>query len=277
MHNTRSLGGMTVSILGCGWLGLGVAKDLITLGVRVKGSSTSAQRLRLLSDLDIDPYLIQCRRDIEGDRLPDFFNSDVLIVTLPFKRHFNPPSIYVDQMNLLKTYLQKSPLKMLIFTSSTGIYDGCSGEVNENTALSLDKPRVAALAQVESDLMAIDTLDTCILRLAGLYGPDRALGTFWAGKHCPKPANTPVNLLHQADCIAIIRSCIQQGCTGIYNAVSDRHPSRQHLYTHAALRMGLAPPLFNSTLSDSLQRQVSNQALKRCLRYAFLYPDPMGL
>jgi UDP-N-acetyl-D-mannosaminuronate dehydrogenase len=47
-----------ISILGCGWLGLPLAKALLENGFSVNGSTTSVEKLSVLENLGIQPYLI---------------------------------------------------------------------------------------------------------------------------------------------------------------------------------------------------------------------------
>jgi glycerol-3-phosphate dehydrogenase len=54
---------MTVSILGCGWYGLPLAKTLVAKGINVKGSTTSAGKLETLAETGIKPFLIDLSAD----------------------------------------------------------------------------------------------------------------------------------------------------------------------------------------------------------------------
>lgn len=45
-----------ISILGCGWLGLPLAKALIENGFSVKGSTTSTDKLTALENDGITPF-----------------------------------------------------------------------------------------------------------------------------------------------------------------------------------------------------------------------------
>ena len=53
----------TISILGCGWYGLALAKRLVAAGYPVKGSSTSPEKLEILSSLSIQPFLLHFQED----------------------------------------------------------------------------------------------------------------------------------------------------------------------------------------------------------------------
>ena len=47
-----------ISILGCGWLGIPLAEALIKNGFSVSGSTTSIEKISLLQNLDVEPFLL---------------------------------------------------------------------------------------------------------------------------------------------------------------------------------------------------------------------------
>ena len=274
MPNNDFWGGLTVSLLGCGWLGTALAEDILSLGSIVKGSTTHASKSSQLTSIGINSHVIHCSDILEGENLETFFDSDVLIVTLPFKRSFEDPLYYVSQLRAIAAQIPNSRIKTLIFTSSTGIYDGCSGDVTEESHVCLDKPRVSALQQAESLILALPTVSSCVLRLGGLYGGSRQLGSFLSKKSRLRSGNAPVNLIHQQDCVGIIKSCIEHPYEGILNAVSDEHPTREKVYTSASLRLGISPPHFEASRHDIFKRKVNNARLKTILDYTFIHPNP---
>ena len=71
-----------ISILGCGWYGLALAKKLLTLGYEVKGSTTSEEKIGLLEKAGIVPYLVIIDpEEIEYEEF--FFDFDVLFIAIP--------------------------------------------------------------------------------------------------------------------------------------------------------------------------------------------------
>ncbi|RYE24983.1 MAG: SDR family NAD(P)-dependent oxidoreductase, partial [Sphingobacteriaceae bacterium] len=66
-----------ISILGCGWLGLPLAKLLVAKGWQVKGSTTTFEKLNLLQEAGIEPFLIRAEAEtLQAE--PSFFDSDFL-------------------------------------------------------------------------------------------------------------------------------------------------------------------------------------------------------
>ena len=87
----------TISLLGCGSLGFPLAIKLLQNGYKVRGSTTTPSKLQQLKQVGISPYLI----DVENMIPVDFFISDVLVLTLPYKKSFIEPSIYKNQIKTL--------------------------------------------------------------------------------------------------------------------------------------------------------------------------------
>ena len=59
VQHDKKMKNIKISILGCGWLGLPLAKKLIENGYEVKGSTTSESKLELLKNAGISPYQIK--------------------------------------------------------------------------------------------------------------------------------------------------------------------------------------------------------------------------
>ncbi len=75
---------MKISIVGCGWLGLPLAKAALQRGFTVKGTTTTGGKVPLLHALGIDTYLFELSTTEEiGVAYDSLFDTDVLIVNVP--------------------------------------------------------------------------------------------------------------------------------------------------------------------------------------------------
>ena len=267
----------SISILGCGWLGFPLAQALLKCGAQVKGSTTHAEKLDLLRQAGVAPYLIQCDPAVSGDELTDFFQTDILVITLPFKRNLDNPRYYQKQIDSIVAAAVSLPrIRFVIFTSSTSIYPRNASWAAEDVMFLPDNPRSQVLWDIEQNLLNNKKFDATIVRFAGLYGESRPIGCFLAGQKDFPDGDQPVNLIHQEDAVGIIHEIIQQDIRGeIFNACSDGHPTRRELYTQAALKQGLASPTFLPNSSPSPPKIVSNKKLRERLRYRFAHPDPL--
>lgn len=269
---------MTISILGCGWLGLPLAVHLIEKGHKVKGSTTTAEKISILKEEGIEPCLLTLNPALNYENCDTFWDSDILILNIPPGRNReNVIDYHSTQIKEVVNRVERSPIKLVIFISSTSVYPERGGVVEEADVKEGKASRNSgeALLKAEQLLKKNDAFKTTVLRFGGLYGEDRHPVKYLAGKKGLSKGKAPVNLIHLDDCISIIEQIIDQNIEGeIFNAVSDGHPPRNMYYRVAAEKMGLEPPEFKKD-TQKRYKVVSNQKLKNYLKYHFKYPNPL--
>lgn len=264
-----------VSVLGCGWLGLPFARRMAGLGYAVKGSTTTASKIPLLQSENIEPFLLTASPAISGRHADSFFQSDLILINIPFRRNLKDPAYYRTQITSVVSWLESSRVKFVLFASSTSVYPESLDTAQEDTPIVPANPRARVLRDVEQMLLENKRFETTVVRFAGLYGGERKIGKILAGRTGLSNGNSPVNLIHLEDCVEILVRVIQKDIRGeIFNACSDGHPTRKELYTKAAKYYGLKPPKFTGT-EQIRRKSVSNQKLKKILEYTFIHPDPM--
>lgn len=257
----------SISILGCGWLGLALGKFLAKKSYEVSGSTTSEGKIEVLADAGIAPHLLHLGN---MDQNTGFFATDILIIAIP-------PSVanYRDAMQEVVMKAQSSTGRVL-FISSTSVYTDRNSSASEGDAeLSATTRSGVSLLEVE-DLFRNNThFKTTVIRFAGLYGPGREPGRFLAGRQGVSGASNPVNLIHLDDCIEIIDAIIERDVWGeTFNACAPEHPSREAFYTKACLNAGLEPPQFS--IKTAPYKIINSGKLVEKLQYAFIHPDPMA-
>ena len=267
----------TISILGCGWLGLPLAEHLIEAGYIIKGSTRTRADLGLLESKGISPYLLVLDPEIKGENLDKFFDSNVLVINFPPERREDIVEYHKIQAISLINKIKSSPIEKVIFVSSTSVYPDLNREVTEDDISEPSKESGKALLKFESLLSSSAEFKTTILRFAGLIGYDRKPGRFLAGKREVRNGEAPVNLIHRDDCISIVEQIIEKDIWGeTFNACSDIHPKRKDYYIGAANKLGLSPPNFIEEKSYSY-KVINSDKLKRMLGYSFKYPDPSAI
>jgi nucleoside-diphosphate-sugar epimerase len=264
-----------ISILGCGWLGLALAKNLITQGYNVKGSVMQEENLNELNQFGIKAYRIVFNPDLQECSNYDFFDTDVIISCLPPKRREDIEEFYPKQMECLKQEIQKYGVKKLLFISSTSVYPNTLGKVTEDLQLNPEKASGKALIKAEELLKQASTFKTTTLRFGGLIGYDRHPGRFLSNQKKLKNGSVPVNLIHQDDCIKIISEIIEQNVWGeVFNACCPDHPSRKDFYQKAAHAAGLPEPEFLND-EQTAYKWVDSSKLIDTLSYQFIYQSPL--
>lgn len=264
-----------ISILGCGWLGLPLAKDLIARGFTVLGSTTSQEKLSVLQNFGIRPFLIEFKPQLQGNEAGAFFCSRVLFLNIPFERHLEDPHFYKKQISSVLESARTGAVEFVIFAGSTAVYPEALEKATEETPFRPDNPRAQVLWDVEQMLLSDLKVKATVVRLGGLYGPGRPLGRFLAGKKGLSGGSKPVNLVHQNDAVRAVTEIISRDVGGeILNVVTDGHPTRKDLYTAAARHTGLESPQFLAE-SPGRYKIVTNQKIKERLGFTFTHPDPL--
>lgn len=269
---------MRISILGCGWLGLPLAEHFRDNGYTVKGTTTSKEKLELLSGKKITPFLLKLNPHLECENCDDFWDSDLLVLNIPPGRNRdNVEEFHTKQIKSVIEKISASSIKLVIFVSSTSVYPEKPGIVAEVDTAPNNAIRSSgnALLKAEEMLLSHSKFKTTVVRFGGLYGYDRHPANFLAGRKNLERGNAPVNLIHRDDCIGIIQKIIDENITNdIFNAVSDGHPPRNMFYPAAAEKLDLDPPTFKEDENENY-KVVSNRKVKQILRYKFKYPNPM--
>lgn len=264
-----------ISILGCGWLGMPLARYFAHLGFQVRGSTTDHEKFTILIENNIQPYLIQLDPQINSGYHTEFFESEILVVNIPPGRRPDIEAYYLQQMTALVQVIEKSPVKKVLFVSSTSVYPDVDREVTEEETLYADKASGKALLRAERLFLQNRQFKTTVLRFCGLYGPGRNPGRFLAGKVLQTSGRAGVNLIHLDDCLQIIRQIVEQEAWGeIFNACADEHPAKKDFYLLAARASGLAAPQFNGEEEEHF-KIINSKKLKASLGYRFRHPDPL--
>ena len=262
-----------ISILGCGWLGVPLAKHLLGHGFSVKGSVTSVEKFELLRNDGILPYQMVLNETSVHIPESDFFDCDVLIISIPPRRIEGIERIFPAQIAQLVPFLLKYKIRKVIFISSTSVYPENLQIAIEEDEFLPDKESGKALLLAENLLNSQFDFETTILRFGGLIGADRNPARFLL-KAQRAVGNIPVNLIHLDDCIGIISDIINQELWGVtLNACCPEHPYKKDFYSKAARISNLPEPLITDQLES--YKIVDSSKLQRLLKYKFKFSSPM--
>ena len=261
---------VTISVLGCGWLGLPLAKSLLEKGFSVNGSTTSLEKISVLKNAGIAPFQISLFEDkIEGKIESFLINSDILIIDIPPKLRGISNENFVGKIQNLIPFIEKSNIEKVIFVSSTSVYANDNSKTSENSIPKSDTESGKQLLQAEQLLQSHKKFQTTIIRFGGLIGDDRHPIRFLAGRKNIENPEAPINLIHQSDCIGIIQAIIKEDCWNeIFNAVSPIHPSRKEYYTQKAIELNLPLPEFDET-KPSIGKLILSDKVESVLCYTF--------
>ncbi|CDF78175.1 dTDP-glucose 4,6-dehydratase [Formosa agariphila KMM 3901] len=249
-----------ISILGCGWLGLPLAKRLLKTGYNVNGTTTTPDKLSALKSFNITPYLL----DITADEFPvEFLNSETLIILITSKD--------ISAFKRLIQHIETSSVKHVIYISSTSVYSNCNSVVTEEHPTN-DSP----LVSIENLFRNSSKFKTTIIRFGGLFGYKRQPGNFIRSHNTIPNPEGYVNLIHQDDCVEILSLFIEKNIQGeIFNACADSHPKRADYYTKEMAKVGRMHPILDKNSSNEY-KIISPEKLITYLNFKFKYGDLMA-
>lgn len=263
-----------ISILGCGWLGLPLAERLLVNGHTVKGSTTSAEKRAFLIQKGIDAHQLLLNPDPDGD-LNALLQTDTLVIDIPPKAGKLGDAFHPKQIAGLIDAIRQSPIRHVIYVSSTSVYPELSRTVVEADVTDEVGSGAPMLVRAEQLIQALAPEKTVtILRFGGLMGYDRIPGKYVAGRTVDSGA-VPVNYLHQSDAVGILQTIIEQRPAGVFNGVAPGHPTREAIYRRSCEDFGYDLPTFVTPDAPVPYKVVSPARLVQETGYTFEYPNPL--
>lgn len=256
----------SVSVLGCGWLGLPMAEFFVSKNKRVKGSTTTVEKRDLLTEKNIKHYAIDLSKDTSVD---DFFDSELLIISIPPRIRKRNVNEHLEELSTIIPAIQASKkLKQIVYTSSTSIYSQNLENLEEHLAdLSTD------IGQIEEFLKnKINSAPVGIIRCAGLMGYDRMPCKYFAGKNSVPDGQNPVNYIHRDDVLLIFEHLLNtQKGDFVFNAVAPIHAKKKEVVDKCTAQTGMEATNFSS--ENGPFKTISPAKLIKS-GYQFKYPNP---
>ena len=170
----------------------------------------------------------------------------------------------------------------LVFTSSSSVYPQQDGSlVNEESDHSEVSPRGQILLGAEKVCLGVSpdlAARKSVVRLSGLYGPDRHLLVDKIRRQEPMSGNPDrvLNLTHRDDAVSAILAVLQaedQYKGGILNACDGQHATRGEIVRWVAEQLGTAAPKFEGVDQDNgPHRRVDSSKIKQLLGWSPKYP-----
>jgi nucleoside-diphosphate-sugar epimerase len=274
---------LSVGIIGCGWLGKALAVSLQAKKMSVLATSGRAENVVTLNQQAIIAQQLTLPADNTMLAQHDIFAQQSLVIAITPQVRQGRTDYAEKITQLVSAAQQRGVVERIILLSSTAVYDGLSGIVDENNELNLSTDKVKILHAAEQAVMNFSK-EGIVIRLAGLVGPNRHPGKFIQAKKTLSDSSAPVNLIHQQDAVGLIESllCVEwskislvsgNNAQTVFNGVSDTHVSKGQYYQAAAKALKLDAPVIKKALANESTRVVSGEKSKRLLSYKFVYPD----
>jgi nucleoside-diphosphate-sugar epimerase len=280
---------MRVLIVGCGYVGLPLGKELVRQGHEVFGLRRSALAADEMQSAGIHPLLADVTQPETLAKLPRDFDWVVNCTASGGGDADDYRKIYLEGNRNLISWLAGSPLKKFIYTSSTSVYGQNDGSVvTEKSAAEPEAPTSKVLVETEKLLLAAAKINlkatdsphnrppapispsggvgrdegaavaerkfpAVVLRVAGIYGPARghSFKQFLRGEaRIEGDGARWLNMIHRDDLIGVIIAALHHAKPGeIYNAVDNEPVSQLDFF--AWLAAELKRPLPPKVVADA--------------------------
>lgn len=261
-----------LSILGCGWLGLPLAKHFIEQGWSIKGSTTSLEKLKVLEDEGISTFQIILNEDrIEGDFFNFLADSNILIICVPPGLRRHPNSDFVAKLKRVTEAVSESGINKIVYVSSTGVFQDHESlpTYTEHYQFTAAEVENSQLVRAEQLLLNLKTLQTSVIRFGGLLGEDRHPVNYLSDRSDIKNPDAPVNLIHLENCMLLISEIIRQQKLGmVFHGVEEVQLSKQEYYKQKAEELDLPIPGFDLE-TPSIGKRISMEWTARELGLHF--------
>lgn len=277
---------MRVLIVGCGYVGLPLGAELVRLGHEVFGLRRNSAAESELKAAGIQPLIGDVTKFETLAKLPRGFDWVVNCVAAGSDAE-NYRAVYLQGTRNLIEWLAPNPPKKFVYTSSTSVYgqtDGSQVKESSPTEPVLETSKVLLETEkVLLDAAAQKKIPAVILRVAGIYGPERGhwFKQFLKNEaHIEGDGSRILNMIHRDDLVGCIIAALKSGRAGeIYNAVDDEPVSQLHFFQWLA--QAVDKPLPTSLPENSAgnrkrgatNKRVSNRKLKMELGHQFKHPN----
>jgi nucleoside-diphosphate-sugar epimerase len=278
---------MRVLIVGCGYVGLPLGAELVRLGHEVSGLRRSAAAEGDLQAAGIQPLSGDVTQPDTLAKLPRGFDWVVNCVASGGGGVEDYRQVYWQGTRNLIDWLSPHPPTKFVYTGSTSVYGQTDGLlVKETSATEPLAETTKVLLETEKLLLAAvarQKFPAVILRVAGIYGPERG---HWFKQFLKGAAQIDgdgarvLNMIHRDDLTGCIIAALQRGRGGeIYNAADDEPVGQRDFFQWLAEKLHKPLPPSAPENPDAARRRgaankrVSNRKLKTELGCQFKYPN----
>ena len=277
-------------ILGCGYVGVHLARTLVGEGLKVAATSPRSENLGTIEATGARPIRADVLEPATLRPLPGLAAGVVFDL-------IRPQPLAADRYTTWGTrnianLFSGVPLKALVHLSSTSVYEGRTAEwMDEDT--EVDPATAFGQAQAEAERIYLDCyrengLPVRICRAATIYGPHRTLRERLEGGAYTRVDDDEqwVSRIHVHDLVAALVAAWKRGRAGETYLLCDDEPATEREYaeiTADLLGLPLPPPLPREDIRQELgaagfeRRAVvgrcSNRRMHEALGVELRYPS----
>ncbi|MFC7173319.1 SDR family oxidoreductase [Haloplanus litoreus] len=237
---------MRVAILGCGYVGLELGRQLTAAGHDVVGVRRSDAGLDAIETAGFEAMRADLTDEASLVAVPDV-DWAVYAASAGGRGVDAARAAYVDGLRTVVAAFgtRESPPDRLVYTSSTGVYGDHGGDwVNESTTPDPATDRQRVLLEAERVALketATHDIDGTVVRFGGLYGPDR----YRMDRYLDGPVTEGyLNSIHRDDAASVVAHLLTADVARgeVVLAVDDDPVSKWDFADWLAEQCGVSPP-----------------------------------
>ena len=280
---------MHVAIVGCGYVGLELGRQLLEAGHEPIGVRRSAAGLEAIEAAGFEAVRADVTEPDSLETVPDV-DAVVFAASSGGRGAEKAREVYVEGLEATVEAFgtRENPPERLVYTSSTGVHGDHDGDwVDEGTPLEPATEKTEVLAEAERVALEAPEefgFDGTVARYAGLYGPER----YRLDRYLEGPVTEGyLNMVHRDDAAGSVASLLSEDLARgeVVQVVDDEPVSKWAFADWLAEECGVEQPekrtkaerLEAGDLSEAARRRIltskrcSNEKLRN-LGYAFRYP-----
>lgn len=273
---------MHTLIVGCGYLGERVARRWCNAGHHVSALTRSVARSKVWDSRGIAPIVGDV---LAPDTLAALPSCDILLYAVGFDRTagVEKRTVYVDGLqNVLQAVAGRAG--RVIYISSTSVYGQDQGETIDESSPTIPQSDGGQICLAAEQCLRDSEFGrqgrTSILRMAGIYGPDRLLARIDSLRDGTSLAGSPdawLNLIHVDDAASVaIAAAATASPHELYLVSDDRPVTRGEYYGELARLTGAPQPRFDPGQlprhGNGLNKRCCNGRVRQSLGVEWLYP-----
>lgn len=267
-------------IFGCGFLGSRVAQQWRERGGTVAAVTRSTEKASQLAAQGIEPIVADLMRPETLTALP---SASRVLYCVGYDRSssWSKESLYIDGLTHVLEALQ-GRIDRFAYVSSTSVYGQDDGSWIDETSTTDPTTEGGRICLAAEQRLRERVHHATILRMSGLYGPDRLLARvdqLRAGEPIGGNPEAWLNLVHGDDAARACVAALSAPSPGPLYLVSDDRPlTRREYFTALAQQVGAPPPNFSGAPTsrhtpDGLNKRCRNERVKRELRLLWQHPE----
>lgn len=279
-----------VMIFGCGYVGSALAQSLIAEGIHVGALTRNAEKAAQLREMGVAEVIVgQLASDDWHTALHSNYTQVVNCVSSAGGGLDGYRESYLKGQASILRWTKGRAIERYLYTSSTSVYPQDGGVWVDVSADTSGAPATGQIL-LQSEALLRDASHLAhwyVLRLAGVYGPDRhyLLDTLRKGATTiPGEGTYHLNLIHRDDIVSAIRRVLDlapAAPSGIYNLADDQPSTKETLVGWLSEQMRVEAPQFDpDECSPRLRRRggkmpnrrIKNKLFRTTFDWAPKYP-----